>query len=968
MGLKHWREVAIPHEDVLRGTFQQAEFAADISRVHEGTAAPEYQDPALFYQRTFITEGMRLLLDSVVRRLAGKGGDPVIQLQTAFGGGKTHTMLAVYHLAKGEKPFAELQGIPPILDSAQVTELPAARIAVLDGIRLSPNQPQTRGDGTNRVTVRTMWGELAWQLGGESAYAEVKDADASGTSPGKEVLTKLLADHAPCVILMDELVAYIRQFDEGSALTGGTYDSNLTFIQALTESLKAVPTAVLLASLPESDREAGSQKGANALAALSHYFGRVQALWKPVATEEAFEIVRRRLFESIADRLAAEQVCRAYSDFYAANPGDFPPETRDSHYFERLKQAYPIHPEVFDRLYEDWSSLDNFQRTRGVLKLMAKVIHELWRRGNNDLLIQPASLPLYEADIRNEAIYYLPQGWDPVLERDIDGDRAATTELDNLKPMLGSIHACRRLARTIFLGSAPEAGTVGGAKHHRGLELERVLLGAGQPGQAIGHYKDGVRAMIDRLQYLNSANSRYWFDTRPNLRREMEDRKRRFHDKEHVFPMIRDKLRFAQGVFAGVHVFTAGGDVPDDWSLRLVVLPPDVPFSRVIEAQAVERAAEILRFRGEQPREKQNRLIFLAADGDSVGRLKDHVRSVLAWQSIVADAKDALLNLDQLQAKQASKNLEDATEMLGRMVRETYKWLLAPMQEVRPGKGISEVIWEHYHVNPSVLNRVEEIEKILRENELLITDWSPIHLSGLLRTWFWRDDAPAQGAVDAWQKSCCFLYMPRLRDADVFRHTIAAGAASRDFFGFAYGRDRERYVGFQFNTKTSPIFDESLLLIEPKAAAALADKLVEEEAARVKAAEEAAAQFAGKSSSGQTEGLATEFDNGSSTSGLEGDTGNDSTTHPGGGDLTTPEAPPKRRFYGTVNLDPARARFEFGEIVDEVLMLFAARADTTVRVSIEISAETEDQFDENLQRAVRENCAQLKFVNKDFEN
>jgi predicted AAA+ superfamily ATPase len=234
MTLKPWREVAIPHEDVLKGTFQQAEFAADLSRVHDGTATPEYQDPVLFYQRTFITEGMKLLLDSVVKRIAGRGGDPVIQLQTAFGGGKTHTMLAVYHLAKGTAASADLAGIPPILDAAKITELPRAAIAVLDGNQLAPNMPR-KHDG---LTVRTLWGELAWQLGGESGYALVREADESGTSPGKDVLAQLLAAHAPCVVLVDELVAYIRQFEEGKSYAGGTYDSNLSFIQALTEAVR----------------------------------------------------------------------------------------------------------------------------------------------------------------------------------------------------------------------------------------------------------------------------------------------------------------------------------------------------------------------------------------------------------------------------------------------------------------------------------------------------------------------------------------------------------------------------------------------------------------------------------------------------------------------------------------------------------------------------------------------------------
>ena len=400
MNLKPWREVAVPHEDVLKGTFQQAEFAADISRVHEGTATAEYQNPTLFFQRTFITEGMRLLLDSVVKRLSGRGGDPVIQLQTAFGGGKTHTMLAVYHLANGKALASDLPGISPILDTAGITELPKARIAVLDGIKSSPNQPVIR----EGQAIHTLWGDLAWQLGKAEGYALVAEADRSGTSPGKATLEELLRRYAPCVILIDELVAYIRQFEEGKALTGGSFDSNLSFIQALTEALKAVPTAILLASLPESEKEAGSQRGMRALEALSHYFGRVQALWKPVGTEEAFEIVRRRLFSTISDKLAAESVCRAFADFYIANSNDFPHETQESRYFERLMHAYPIHPEVFDRLYEDWSSLDNFQRTRGVLKLMAKVIHRLWKDNDKDPLIMPGSFPLADADTRNEMI------------------------------------------------------------------------------------------------------------------------------------------------------------------------------------------------------------------------------------------------------------------------------------------------------------------------------------------------------------------------------------------------------------------------------------------------------------------------------------------------------------------------------------------------------------------------------------
>ena len=352
--LKPWREIAVPHEDVLKGTFQQAEFAADLSRVHDRNATAEYQDPALFFQRTFITEGMRLLLDSVVRRLSGVEATQSSSSRPPLAVGRPTRCWPYITSLKVKRQPATFPGIPPILDSAGVTELPKAQVVVLDGNKLAPHMPQKRG----RITVHTLWGELAWQLGKEDAYARVKEADESGTSPGKEVLTQLLAAYAPCVILMDELVGYVRQFEAGKSFAGGTYDSNLSFIQALTEALKAVPTAVLLASLPESDKEAGSQRGINALRTLEHYFARVQALWKPVATEEAFEIVRRRLFASMNDNRAAAAVCRAYADFYIANSADVPHETQESRYFDRLVQAYPIHPEVFDRLYEDWSTLE----------------------------------------------------------------------------------------------------------------------------------------------------------------------------------------------------------------------------------------------------------------------------------------------------------------------------------------------------------------------------------------------------------------------------------------------------------------------------------------------------------------------------------------------------------------------------------------------------------------------------------
>lgn len=937
--LRPWREIAIPHEDVLQGTFQQAEFAADLSRVHSGTASPEYGDPVLFFKRTYITEGMRLLLDSVVKRITGNGGDPVIQLQTAFGGGKTHTMLAVYHLVRGTVPATDLQGIPPILDAAGVIDLPRTKVVVIDGNRLSPNMPDTRGS----IKVHTMWGDLAWQLGGEEAYEQIRQADESGTSPGKETLARLIAKYAPCVILMDELVAYIRQFDESNRLAGGTYGSNISFIQALTEALKAVPTAVLLASLPESDQEAGSRRGIEALGTLEHYFARVQALWKPVAAEEAFEIVRRRLFSEITNTAAVERVCHSFADLYIDSGAEFPRETQESHYYQRLVNAYPIHPEIFDRLYEDWSSLDNFQRTRGVLKLMAKVIHRLWTDGNNDLLIMPGNLPLYDGNTRNEAIYYLPPGWDPVVERDIDGDSAETTEIESRDTRFGSVQACRRVARTIFLGSAP--GTPN--RMVQGIEMERILLGSIQPGQQTSVFRDALHRLADRLHYLNGANDRYWFDIRPNLRREMEERKRRFDEKEDVVPTIQEgvKKALSRGVFDGIHIFTASGDIPDDFALRLVVLPPHVYYGKSGVEMATVCAAEYLKRRGDQPRHRQNRLVFLAADAENIRLLTDHVRSMLAWDSIVSDYRNNRIVLDNLMAGNAESNLETARRTVQRAIRETYRWLLVPMQEFSGDRVLPGIEWEKYSINPGVDKPVEEIERVLTDNEALITEWAPIHLSNHLKRWFWKDDLAEITAGDFWEDASRYLYLPRLQNKDVLKRTIQAGADKRDYFGLASGKDGEKYIDFTFGKgRSSIIIDDSLLLIEPAVAAAYEASIRPPEPDYP-----TDTPFGGGASH---EGGATTM-GGGSTPGI--------TPIPAGASQV------KKRFYGRVNIDPITAKIVFGEIVDEVITQFTSRPGTNVTIKIEIEAKDERGFDENLQRAVRENCNMLHIEPAEFE-
>jgi predicted AAA+ superfamily ATPase len=934
MSIKPWREIAQPHKDVLEGTLKQSEFAADISQVSAGTAPPDYQDAERFFSRTFITEGMRLLLISVAQRLSGQGGDPVIQLQTAFGGGKTHTMLAVYHLASRKVGTAKLEGIPPVLDEAGIHDLPKAHVAVIDGINFSPSQPRKYG----KTTVNTLWGELAWQLLGQEGFAMVAESDRDGTSPGKAVLVELLKKAAPCVILIDELVAFIRQLDGGKGVAG-SFDTNLSFIQALTEALKAVPSAMLLASLPESEAEVGGPAGAKALMALEKYFGRVESVWKPVAAEEAFEIVRRRLFQSVGDPGEREKVCKTFAELYRTHDGKFPAETLEGGYLDRLVNSYPIHPEIFDRLYEDWSTLDKFQRTRGVLQYMAIIIHKLWNSDNRDALIMPGSLPMYDVDVRNKSIHYLPQGWEPVLEKEVDGQRSVTAELDGHFPLFGSVQAARRTARTIFLGSAPAASS----QKIRGVEVERILLGSVQPGQNVGVFEDVLKRLRDKMHYLYADQDRFWLDTKPNLRREMEGRKQNVSIPEVLATAktIVTKLFGRSGSFSGVHVFTPSGDIPDDIGSgpRLVILPPQKGYSTGASDTAKAAAEEILRNRGDQPRQRQNRLVFLAADADVSSRMNDHIRTALAWKSIVEDVDNGRMNLDLYQVKQAKSNRAGADQTASQLVKEAFKWLLCPGEEMAKGKP--KLVWETLAVSTSAPNPMQEIINQLKEEDWLVAEWAPIHLHSLLNKWYFKDGATEVSAQKVWQDCCNYLYMPRVAREDVFISAINRAVETEDYFGYASGKEGDTYLGFAFGEHALVYLDGSSVLIAKDQAAAYK----KEQAAKAAAATPAMPPF-------------QPLPGGTTPGSIPG-------TVPG-----SPPVPaaPKTRFYGTVSLDPVKAKLDFATIMDEVVQAFTSRPDAQVQISFEIQAEGKNGFDEALQRAIKENCNVLKFTSAEFDD
>lgn len=943
-GLPPWRELITPHPDVAAGRFEHAEFAADLNQVYRGEGEPEYRDPAEFFARTFITEGMRALLVNALQRLAGDGGDPVVELQTNFGGGKTHSMLALFHLLSDVLPTS-LPGVEPLMHEAGVASLPPVRRAVLVGQALSAGIPRPKPDGT---VTRTLWGELAWQLLGADGYAYVAEADRDGVSPGSDALVALFRATGPSLILIDEWVLYLRQLYHVSSLPGGSFDANLSFAQSLTEAARAVDHTLLVASLPASDIEIGGEGGKQALDRLRNTFSRVAQTWRPATTEEGFEIVRRRLFQPMAQEAypSRDAVIKAFCDIYRAQSQEFPSETREGEYERRMRAAYPIHPELFARLYGDWSQLDKFQRTRGVLRLMAAVIHALWERNDASLVILPGMVPIDEPAVQNELTHYLDDPWVPVIETDVDGPVSLPLRLDRENPNLGRFSAVRRVARTIYLGSAPKSGTA-----NRGIDQRNVTLGCVQPGESVATFGDALRRLTDAATHLYVDGSRYWYSTQPSVSRLAEDRASQV-DRDIVMERIEKLLRgtTAKGDFARVHVCPQStGDVPDEMEARLVILGPATPHSGKDTASDAQREAErILRERGASPRAFLNTLVFAAADRTRLEELERGMRSYLAWQSIYDERVE--LNLDPFQQKQAETKRDGAKSAVERRLPETYTWLLVPSSTPQ---NAGQITWSELKLSGDDALSLRASRKLCGEDLLLTSMAGTVLAHELNGIPLWRgDDVPIR---QLWDDICRYLYLPRLKDASVLLSTISSGVASfswsTETFAYAEGKEEStgRYLGLAGGSYVTPSLQGSGLLVRPEVAL---QQLEEDEAARVE----------------RTTCRATITGEGDMLSSGANPTSSGSASVPERVSTSEPpRVPVMRRFHGSVSLNTRRLGRDASMVAEEIIDLLATLPHADVEVTLEISADVPGGVPEDVMRSVTENAATLKFTSQGFE-
>ena len=681
------------------------------------------------------------------------------------------------------------------------------------------------------------------------------------------------------------------------------------------------------------------ERGRAALDRLRNAVGRVEASWRPASAEEGFEIVRRRLFEPLVEQsqfVSRDTVARAFFDLYRTQHQEFPPECRDSDYEKRLKAAYPIHPEVFDRLYTDWSTLVKFQRTRGVLRLMAAVIHCLWEKGDRNPLIMPGNISIDDPRVQFELTRYLSDNWVPVIEKDVDGPSALPLRIDGDVPNLGKFAATRRVARTIYLGSAP---TQAAANH--GIEDRRVKLGCVMPGEAPAVFGDALRRLSTAATYLYQEGPRYWYSTQPTVTKLADDLAEQLkRDPDAVAAEVDRRLRAdlkKTGEFRRVHPMPQSGqDVPDDMDARLVVLSIDHPFSKDPGNQAEVAAKAILEMRGNTPRLFRNTLVFLAVDLARLQDLDEAVRRYIAWDRILGDEERKRLDLSPHQIGQAETQRGSADGIVASRLPEAYQWLLVPGQ--KSPKDL--VTWEAMRLSGQEALAVRASKKLRPDYLAIALAGTSLRLE-LDRVPLWRGDhVPLKQLAEDFAR---YLYLPRLAGPDVVVGAIRSGVElltwGQDSFAYADSFDEVsgRYRGLRAGQIVSIVNDD------------LPGLAVRADVARKQ--QEADARPGPDGAKGRTTG---------SQQTLEAAGVPSAPSAPG-----APQAP--KRFHGTVPLDPVRASRDVGNIVDGVISQLTSIVGATVKVTIEIEAEIPSGASESTVRAVTENTRTLKFTSAGFE-
>jgi len=683
--LKPWFAVAMPHEDIREGRLSEAVFAANLWAVVQGTAPDVYLKAEDFFAKTYLTAGLANVLRKVARALSGDAdaGDRILSLQTTFGGGKTHALVALWHLAKHTdllRRSVDSSAVRKALGDRFPTQVKAA--AVFTNQTCDATQGRRTPEG---IHTRTLWGELALQLGGVQLYRRVEANDQARTVP-QGLFVEILRQAAPCLILLDEIADYCVGASAVEVGNTTLADQTISFIQQLTEAVNQVNGVALVATLPASHLEvASSEKGQELLNRLERRFGRMSADIKPVADEEIYEVVRRRLFESLGDPAYHERVADAYMKMYQQHAHEVPTEATRGTFKERIIAAYPFHPTLIDALYLRWGSHGDFQRTRGVLRLLASVIGDLWQRRHTETQSQPLIQPCHvrwTIDAMHAALTRLwGVAYESVVAADVIGEKANATRLDAER---GGDYVTERI--TQGLASAILLGSFGGQGERAGYSTKDLRLSINRPEVNWGYGDGALLALEERAFYLHTADAgnlgkRYWFGTKPTLTKLIVQYRNQYASRgfdEEILETLQAQVKGLRTEPATWRVLVAPeADLPEQKSLALLVMPPNCAYAnngsaRLMPSLVEQRLTDISEKCGSRERLYRNTLLFLLPSLQGLTQLRNALREVAA---LAAVQRDYSSQLDAEQQADLSRRLTEAQKAVGEKLGVAYSYV-----------------------------------------------------------------------------------------------------------------------------------------------------------------------------------------------------------------------------------------------------------------------------------------------------
>lgn len=776
--LKPWLEAAEPRRDIADGSFDESLFAADLGMVDRGRGPADYLDPVTFCEKTYLTESLLAFLRELTARLSGDmSAAGVYRLQTEFGGGKTHTLLAAYHLFRDPARVAGTAFARDLAAKLGRTSLPQSKVVVLEGGALSAGGPDP---DIQDVQVHTLLGQLAYRLGGQAAFMGVAEQDRNLGGSSTTQITRLLEAHAPCLILMDELLQYLTK-----ALAVRTHDGNLaattlTFIKELCTSAAAVPRTAVVATLTSSNLEDyATLAGQDMQDRLSKVVGRTENIITPVEGDDIFPILHRRLFTSIGSAGHRRAIADAYADWYESLGDAVAASYREASYRERMATAFPFHPELVDILTNRWGSLSGFQRTRGALRTLAHTVKALAQRQQQALLIHPGDVALADPGIRGEVIRFAGESYKAALNADIiRPDSIAPAEDRRRGGVVESNGLATGLATTAFLDSF-------GPDKVLGASAAQLLVGVGRPGLSRGLIEDVRDALEASLWYMRLEGGRYRFTTEPNLNKVILEREGAISD-DRIETLLREAISGVAPSSAELRVeprVEASADLPDNQQLTLGILDFSLRVGAEASAATMRAAEEILERRGGSWRTNKNAAMLIAGDATAFAKARASARTLGALRDLTND-RHRLNRFNAEQREQLAKRLASAEDRLPQQVTMAYRHLLL-LGESNGGGGTK---LDHIDLGPAradatIAGRV--LEYLRTADRLVETTLAPAALLaarfGLL--------PEGTDAVEL-DKLLGFFYqlprLPKLASPQVLRQSLAEGVR-QGLFGLASG-------------------------------------------------------------------------------------------------------------------------------------------------------------------------------------